>query len=55
MGTSAIGEKALVYSSGVELVEKIMLFDRNQKRDWDAYSERFSPEPVMQKFAQVFL
>jgi hypothetical protein len=50
-----LGEKALVYSSGVELVEKIMLFDRNQKRDWDAYSERFSPEPVMRKFAQVFL
>jgi hypothetical protein len=50
-----LGEKALLYSSGVELAQKIMLFDRNQKREWDAYSERFSPEPVMLKFAQVFL
>lgn len=50
-----LGEKALVYSNGVDLVEKIMLFDRTQKRDWDAYSEQFSPEPVMRAFARVFL
>lgn len=50
-----LGEKALLYHGGSDLFEQLLSFDRNQKRDWDAYSERFSPEPVMRKFAEVFL
>jgi hypothetical protein len=50
-----LGDKALLYHGGPDLFEQLLSFDRSQQRNWDAYSEHFSPEPVMKKFAEVFL
>lgn len=50
-----LGDRALLYHGGPDLFEQLLSFDRSQQRNWDAYSEHFSPEPVMKKFAEVFL
>jgi hypothetical protein len=50
-----LGEKGLFYSTGVDLAQKILQFNRTVKRNWDAYSANFSPEPVMRRFEEVFL
>lgn len=48
-------EKGIYYSSQKEL-EKILLgFEPQPSKNWDAYSEKFSPESVMKKFNEVFL
>jgi len=52
-----LGEKALYYKSRKELI-KILLFMKKRKlnqQNWDLYSERFSPDIVMEKFKKVFL
>lgn len=50
-----LGNKGIIYNSAEELVQQILLFDRNQKGNFDAYSAKFSPAVVMEKFRQVFL
>lgn len=54
---SILGDKAQVYSSKKELKQMLIAFDRVQAeaQDWDCYSERFSPSPVMKQFKDVFL
>ena len=52
-----LGDKAIGYRGPREL-EKILLgFDKDwsANQNWDCYSEKFSPEPVMKKFDNVFL
>lgn len=47
-------DKGIYYSSKTEL-EAIIISDIDFNKDWDAYSLRFSPEAVMDKFSKVFL
>jgi len=52
-----LGNKALKYKGPREL-EKILLgFDKawSASQNWDCYSEKFSPAPVMEQFDRVFL
>ena len=52
-----LGHKALKYK-GPREVERILLgFDKtwSASQNWDCYSEKFSPETVMEKFDKVFL
>ncbi len=50
-----LGDKALVYPDAEELYRMLMAFRPQPEKNWDAYTERFSPEPVMEKFREVFL
>ena len=47
-----LGERALTYTGASDLLRLLLEFDRvgMAQRDWDAYSERFSPEAVMRRF-----
>jgi hypothetical protein len=52
-----LGSKAILYKGKVDLEAILMRFNRQAQysQSWDAYSEHFSPQPVMQKFQEVFL
>jgi hypothetical protein len=54
-----LGDKCFIYNNLFELKSIISDFKRNKrliaKLNWDAYSEEFSPEPVMERFVKVFL
>ncbi|MBF6608207.1 MAG: hypothetical protein ITG00_05670 [Flavobacterium sp.] len=50
-----LGDKAILYDDKAGLYEVLNSFKPDQTRDWDAYSEDFSPEKVMAKFKQVFI
>jgi len=49
-----LGNKALVYNSFGEL-NRILLNLKKDDKNWDAYSEEYSPVPVMNKFKRIFL
>lgn len=54
-----LGDKGFVYNNADELLSIFQDFKRNAakiaKMNWDAYSTEFGPEPVMEKFKNVFL
>ena len=50
-----LGDKGLYYRTAQDLLEILMRFQPMPEGDWDAFSAEFSPEPVMRKFAEVFL
>lgn len=50
-----LGDRALVYTSSEELVNKIMIFRHLDTKDYDAYSKLYNPATVMRKFESVFL
>jgi len=49
-----LGDKAIRYSSGLELFYLLTEFRPDPTRDWNAYRD-CAPERVMQRFAEVFL
>jgi hypothetical protein len=52
-----LGDAALVYRSERGLLRRLLDLDRAwiAARDWDRYSHDYSAEPVMRRFADVFL
>lgn len=50
-----LGNKALVYNNTKELKCILENFKPDTSKNWDAYSEKYSPIAVMQKFKQVFI
>lgn len=50
-----LGEKGIYYSNQRELEKILLNLEKSNEEIWDAYSLKFSPENVMQKFKQVFL
>lgn len=50
-------DKALLYSNGHELTNILMSFnpDIMKQKDWDCYSQAYSPANVMTQFNQVFI
>ena len=54
-----LGEKAFYYNSKSDLEKILTQVTKDpatiQGKDWDAYSEEYSPESVMKKFSEVFL
>lgn len=50
-----LGDKALIYRDKKDLEEIIENFTPDNTKNWDAYSEEFSPEKVMKKFKSVFI
>jgi hypothetical protein len=52
-----LGTKALIYNSKADLDRILLGIGKSfiAGRSWDAFSERFAPRPVMEKFRQVFL
>ena len=52
-----LGEKALYYKTRKGLILTLLLLNKRKlnQYNWDPYSERFSPEVVMEKFKKVFL
>jgi len=52
-----LGSKATQYKGPKELENIFLEFDRDwsASQNWDCYSEKFSPLPVMKKFDEVFL
>jgi hypothetical protein len=52
-----LGQKAILYKGKKDLKEILLNFNRSTKnqKNWDAYSDRFSPEKVMQRFEFVFI
>ncbi|MHC5065699.1 MAG: hypothetical protein ACYTG5_17175 [Planctomycetota bacterium] len=49
-----LGEKGFYYRSAEDLAQLLWSF-RPMAGDFDAFTERFAPEPVMAAFSQVFL
>jgi hypothetical protein len=52
-----LGDKALKYRGPKEVESLFLDFDKSwsASQNWDCYSEKFSPLPVMEKFKSVFL
>jgi predicted O-methyltransferase YrrM len=51
-----LGDTALYYNNYDEVFNIFKTFDKNLlSKNWDVYSERFSPELVMSKFKEVFI
>jgi hypothetical protein len=50
-----LGNKGIYYRTPEDLCRLLMAFGPMPGGDWDAFSAEFAPEPVMRKFAEVFL
>jgi len=52
-----LGEKAMLYKGRRDLEEMFLSFNRQTQfeKNWDAYSNDFSPKVIMQRFADVFI
>jgi hypothetical protein len=52
-----LGYKAIKYKGPKEIEQIFLEFDKNwaENQNWDCYSEKFSPAPVMKRFNDVFL
>ena len=50
-----LGDKAILYENQKDAYQLINDFKPNNSINWDAYSEKFSPEKVMEKFKKVFI
>lgn len=50
-----LGSKAILYQNEKDLNEIIQNFKVDKTKDWDAYSNEFAPERVMDKFKSVFI
>ena len=50
-----LGDKGLYYSNYAELKQILTQFQKEPGKNWDAYSEQFNPETVMEKFKEVFI
>ena len=50
-----LGDKALVYENSEKLISIIENFTPNTTINWDAYSDQFAPQKVMDKFKKVFI
>lgn len=52
-----LGSKAVVYSNADNLYDILEHFDsvETSRKNWDAYSEKYCPEVIMQQFNKVFL
>ena len=52
-----LGHKAIKYKSPQEIERIFLDFDKvwSANQNWDCYSEKFSPVPVMKKFDKIFL
>ena len=50
-------DKCIQYKGPKDLKEILLSIDQNTQHEkiWDAYSESYSPKPIMAKFAEVFL
>jgi hypothetical protein len=48
-------DKAILYNTESELFKKLDNFIPSPEKNWDAYSEKFNPSAIMQKFKTVFL
>jgi len=48
-------EKAIIYYNEYELFKKLNNFIPAPEKNWDAYSKKFNPSVVMQKFKTIFL
>jgi len=50
-----LGDKGIYYWNGLHLKLILNRFKPDTSKNWDAFSERFNPSQVMQKFNEVFL
>jgi hypothetical protein len=52
-----LGEKFIGYSNPQELYDILTTISKDfiAGQNWDCYSEKYSPEPVMKKFKEIFL
>jgi hypothetical protein len=52
-----LGERGFIYTHTNDLVQMLVDFDREDaaKKEWDCYSQRFSPERVMELFDQYLI
>jgi len=50
-----LGEKGVYFKSKKQLKKILLNFKPDSSKNYDAYSEKFSPERVMKKFKEVFL
>lgn len=50
-----LGDKGIYYSDKQELLAIFGSFKKDTTKNWDAYSQDYSPEVVMKKFDQVFI
>ncbi len=50
-----LGNRGIYYHAPADLLELLLTWQPEPERDWDAFSSRFAPEPVMEQFSRVFL
>jgi hypothetical protein len=50
-----LGKKGVFYRNIIELWQILSTFEPQKNENFDAYSEKYNPETVMQQFKQVFL
>ncbi len=50
-----LGNKGIYYEDYEQLAEIIINFRKEPGKNWDAYSEKYSPAAVMAKFKEVFI
>lgn len=48
-------DKAILYNNTIDFESKIMNFEIDSTKNWDAYSEKYSPIEVMNQFKKVFI
>jgi hypothetical protein len=52
-----LGDKAILYKGKKELAEIILNFNQQfqHQKNWDAYSQKFSPNEIMNQFNNIFI
>ena len=50
-----LNNKGIYYSNYQTLKKVILQFKKEEGKTWDAYSEKFNPQAVMDKFKEVFI
>jgi hypothetical protein len=50
-----LGDKGIYYSDYQTLKKDILQFSKEPGRNWDAYSEKYNPQAVMDRFKEVFI
>lgn len=52
-----LGDRAIIYHTAKDLYPLLVQPETwiNRYQDWDAYSQNYGPEPIMQQFKKVFL
>jgi len=50
-----LGDKGIYYDDKNDLIDILLNFKKQPNKNWDAYSEFYNPEVIMNKFKEIFI